>query len=188
MDCEYNSALSESLECKDQGTLRERIQCRLDLKKSPPQGLNIAYMPEECTALFDEAGKDACITRYSDVQNCWNSNSEKTDTCLKQHFNLNNVAQRKNQCGNDATCLYSLSSDVNNLAALRIQELENRAETMLNKGLIDESATVDIISYMEQQKLAFQNSPSSGDRVRVLNSVKQKWKSFIDGLIAEARK
>lgn len=182
MDCEYQSTLSQSLECGNLGTIRERVQCRLDLNVDAPQGLNIAFMPEECGALFDEKGKDACIMKYSDVEKCWNKNSEKTDTCLKQQFNLNNIAQRKTQCGSDATCLYLLSSDVNDLAKLRIHELEFRAETMLNLGLISENDAIDIISYMEQQKLAFQNSPANADRVRVLSNVKSKWKNFIDGL------
>ena len=182
MDCSYESTLSESLECQDQGTLRQRVECRLNLDKSPAQGLNIAFMPEECAALFDATGKDACIMKYSDIQNCWNTNSANTDTCLRQHFNLNNVAQRKTQCNNDATCLYTLSSEVDDLAKLRIHELEFRAETMLNKRLIGMDDAVDIIFYMEQQKLAFQNSPSSDDKVRILSSVKNKWENFIDEL------
>jgi hypothetical protein len=181
MDCEYASTLSKSLECADLATLKQRIQCRLDLKKDPPSGLNIAFMPEECSTLFDAASKDACILRYSNAQSCWNSDSTTTDKCLKKQLNLNDLQSRKNAC-NDASCLATLSDDVDILTKFRIQELQNRAEAMLNKGLISESDAIDIIYYLEQQKLAYNNAPTSADKIRYLENVKDKWIEFIDGL------
>lgn len=181
MECEYVSELSASLECRDQPTLMQRIQCRFDLERDPPQGLNIAYMPEECAAIFDEEGKNECINRYSAVQRCWGNDFKNTDSCLKQQLNMNNVMQRKNQC-NDADCLYRLNSDVNNLAKLRIHSLIYRAELMFKNNLADKDSAIDIIAYMEQQKLAFQNSPTAGDRVRILENVKNEWNDFIDEL------
>lgn len=185
MDCEYVSQLSLSLECRDQSTLKQRVECRLELEKNPPQGLNIAYMPEECIAVLDETGKEDCIRRYSDAQSCWDNDFKKTDNCLKNKLNVNNVRARKNSCDNDATCLYSLNSDVNNLAKLRIHELEYRAQRMLGKGMLTQDSAIDIISYLEQQKLAFDNSPTVSDKVRVLSNVIDEWNDFIDELIEE---
>lgn len=181
MECEYVSELSASLECRNEPTLKQRIECRLNLEKNPPQGLEIAYMPEECTASFDEEGKKACIKRYSAVQKCWSNDFRNTDSCLRQQLNMNNFMQRKNQC-NDADCLFELNSDVNNLAKLRIHSLIYRAELMLDKTLADKDSVIDIIAYMEQQKLALQNSPTAGDRIRVLENVKDRWDDFIDEL------
>jgi hypothetical protein len=59
---------------------------------------------------------------------------------------------------------------------------------MFNNGLIDEDSAIDIISYLEQQKLALGNSPSSSDKIRILTNVKSEWKDFIDDLIAEEGK
>lgn len=184
MDCEYASTLSQSLECADFDTLKQRIQCRLNLDKTPPSGLNIAFMPEECSTLFDAVSKDACIMRYSNVQPCWNPDSSRSDNCLREQFNLNNLKSRKNAC-NDASCIASLSTDVDTLAKFRIHELEYRAETMLDKGLISENDAINIIYYLEQQKLAFNNAPTSADKIRYLGNVKDKWRAFIDGLIEE---
>lgn len=182
MDCEYISELSSSLECRDLPTLKQRVECRLNLEKTPPAGLNIAYMPEECIAVLDETGKEECIMRYSDAQSCWNKDYARTDNCLKEQLDLKNIASRKNSCNGDASCLYSLNADVNNLAKFRIHELEYRAERMLSKGMLSEDSAIDIISYLEQQKLAFGNSPTTSDKVRVLSNVIDKWTDFIDEL------
>jgi len=181
MDCEYVSTLSKSLECADLSTLKQRIGCRLGLDKSPPPGLNIAFMPEECSTLFDAVSTDACIMRYSNAESCWGSDSSKTDSCLKRQFNLTNLMSRRNAC-NDASCTSSLTDDVDSLAKFRIQELENRAATMLSKGLITQDDAVNIIYYLEEQKLALNNAPTNTDKIRYLSDVKNKWTSFIDGL------
>ncbi len=182
MDCEYVSQLSLSLECRDFPTLKQRVGCRLDLDKDPPEGLDIAYMPEECIAVLDETGKEECIMRYSDAQSCWNNDYKRTDNCLKEQLDLKNIASRKNSCDGDASCLYSLNDDVDNLAKLRIHELEYRAERMLSKGMLSKDSAIDIISYLEQQKLAFENSPSTSEKIRALSNVMEKWVDFIDGL------
>ncbi|MGV8151319.1 MAG: hypothetical protein ACP5NV_06350 [Candidatus Woesearchaeota archaeon] len=183
VECVYVSDLSRLLDCSEIETSKERIRCILNSQSYPPSDLNIGYLPEECSNAIGGEDKDACIRRYSDAAVCWSDNYHDTDDCLKTLLNLDNgVLSRKNACNNDASCIEKLDEDVLSLAKFRIHELEYRVEGMLDKNLISENSAVEIIYYLEHQKLALDNAPSRVDRIKALSNVKDNWDDFVDDL------
>ena len=185
--CVYTTSLSSKLKCSDIEIMTQRIDCRLQLTKTDlSEGLNIAYMPEDCRAIYDSVQKDRCIQSYSDSQRCYALEGDNKNICLKKLLNISDINTRKNSCQDDS-CLNSLRNDVYTMVKFRISDLEQNAILMANKGLISRSQAVQIIVQLEQEKLAFDNAASTQARVDSLSSAKQKWKDFINGLKEAAK-
>jgi hypothetical protein len=186
--CTYVSTLTASLKCSDLDTMKKRINCRLGLTESDlPAGLEIAYMPEECSVLSNINDKESCIKLYSDAQKCWSfAIGQKRTDCLKQVLNLGSMNSRKSSCNDDA-CLNRFRQDVYSLAKLHIDELEERAATMVDKGLATKSEASDIMTSLEQEKLLINNAADNTQRINALNDAKDSWNGFIRGLKESAQ-
>jgi hypothetical protein len=182
--CRYVSATVNSLKCLDLNSTRDRVACRLGLTRfDTANGLQIAYLPEECNQADTGDEKDACVKLYSESQNCWHLDIGARNSCLKEMFNITDIVAMKNSCKTGAdfnnTCYTSLKKNVYGLVRLKIYELEERAKVMMDNGLITKDQATGITTQLEQDIVSFDNANNKIGRVKVLNDVKSQWAAFI---------
>ena len=187
--CEYVTPTSSKLKCTEMDTTRQRVLCRLGLSsKDLSAGLNLAYEPEDCRAIYDSVKRDECIKQYSDMQQCWEYDTGSSRTrCIKDRLNVLDVSKSVSVCKTDVTCIALVRKNVYALIKFQIDELENRAKEMNNQDLITKSQAADVMSFLEQQKLAIDNAKSKQDRIKAVESAKQQWIEFINQ-VKEAQK
>ena len=178
--CAYVSETLYSLKCHNLGTMKERVECRLrltdaDLKKE----LQIAYLPEECRALNNDAEKEDCVLLYSKSQQCWGLPiGNLRNNCLKKILDIKDIKEEKQSCKNPA-CFASLKKKSYALIKFGFYDLEERAENLYEKGLISKEKAAEIITELEQDKVAFNQAASKEQRKQVILETKKSWNEFV---------
>ncbi len=178
--CTYVSELVASLKCMNLQTLKQRVDCRLGLNDSDLRTeLQIAYLPEECRALYDPDEKDACIKLYSDSQPCWKlPQGEQRRDCLRHILNILDIEKHKQYCGQGAACLIDLRRKVYALIKFSFYDLEERTEDLYKDGKITRQQAVEIISQLEVEKMNFNQATSKQQRQQIIKGTKDIWRDF----------
>jgi hypothetical protein len=180
--CQYVSEIIRNLRCTNQETMRERIACRLRLSDEDlAKELEISYLPEECRGIMDGREKDDCVKLYAQSRPCWRLEmGDLRNGCLREILNLTDINTHRENCRSMPGCAKELRTRVYALAKFKIYDLEERAEDMMELGLITEEEAAGIITKLENHKLLFNEATNRDERIIVLNNVKADWKEFMD--------
>ena len=172
--------------CHTQGSIVDRIKCRLrlsdeELSETTPGGeTEIYFMPEECRPLADEA-RGRCVSQYAKVQTCWRFEGSLRGDCIKKRVGLpenSTVRDEKAKCaGRGDACREQLRQKVLSLVKFRFYGLEDKAAQLLRKG-VSEQVVADFIAGMEQKKQDFNAAPSPEARKQVVREAAKLWKNF----------
>jgi len=176
----------KGLKCGNLAALRERISCRLDLEKDEQEEeLELYYLPEECRALSGSE-RGICIASYKSVQACWKFPiGKKRISCVKRTMKLGIIQEEKETCNklageNRSTCVRELKNKVYNLIKWHFYDLEERAEDLMQRGLIGKDAVVEFISKTEQNKINFNDAKTQEEKRNIISLVKRDWEEFAD--------
>ncbi len=182
--CTYVSNLISSLKCSNLASLNERVACRLDLSENDlKKELEIAYLPEECRNINDNKKKDECILLYGSSQKCWILPiGDAREGCLKNILNIKDIQTQKQDCNNNQECLGNLKNNVYALIKFRFYDLEERAEELYEKDIIDKNKAADIIAKLEEEKVKFNEAKNKDERKQIILDTKKLWGDFITNL------
>ena len=171
---------SARYKCSTVSTMRDRIQCRLNLTEENEYN----YLPEECRALTN-ISREKCVTNYKKAQNCWTSlNDTERFNCAKRAFGLiGTVASQKAACDgltgtNRSKCILDLTDRVDAVVKFRIYNLEEKAQRLKEKG-VDEELVVNFVTLMEQQKQNYNEAKTTAEKKSIIMSVQSSWQEFI---------
>ena len=167
--------------CSEIETIGERIRCRLQLKEENEYD----YLPEECRALVNES-REKCVANYKKSQQCWKSlkDSERFK-CAASAFGLaGTVASQKAQCDNltgpnRSSCILQLRDTVDAVVKFRIYNLEEKAQRLMEKGLVDAGTAANFVIAMEQQKQNYNDVKTVAEMKAIIKGVQRLWKEFI---------
>ncbi|MBI4450731.1 hypothetical protein HY642_02035 [Candidatus Woesearchaeota archaeon] len=164
---EVKPVRGEELKCGGYLDIEDRVRCRIRLRVEQKNEYE-NFFPEECITRDD---KQACLKTYQAVQGCWQfPNGEPRIGCAKKQLNLGDVAQEKARCAQmpeQADCLVALRIKVYDLVKFRLYNLEEQAEEMLDKGLLEENAVVDLVIAVERIKREF-NAATTKEQLKAL--------------------
>lgn len=178
---EVSSEEAAKYKCSSIDTMRERVKCRLQLKEENEYD----YLPEECRALVNES-RGSCVSNYHKSQQCWVSlnDSERFD-CAKKAFGFaGTVASQKSQCEgltgtNRSGCILQLRDRVDAVVKFRIYNLEDKAQRLMENGLVDLETVTAFVTALEQQKQNYNNAKTTADKKAVVMGVQKLWQDFI---------
>ena len=167
--------------CADLLSMFDRVKCRLSLSHEERENqLRVVYLPEECKPLqADAQGK--CIALYDSLQKCWKFEGTERIGCVKSEVKLGDIAEERNKCGNDSSCLSTLKEKVYSLIKFRFYDLEERAEEMLEEGA-DINIVSDFVTSIELKKQEFNNAKTFEERKKIILQVKELWKEFLEAV------
>ena len=167
--------------CSTIDAMRERIKCRLQLKEENEYD----YLPEECRALVNES-RETCIANYKKSQSCWVSlKDNERFKCAKSAFGLvGTVAAQKSQCDdftgtNKSSCILKLRNRVDAVVKFRIYNLEEKAQRLMEKGLVDAETAANFVTALEQQKQNYNEAKTVAEKKTIIRAVQKLWKEFI---------
>lgn len=177
--CNYISNMIASLKCHNLGTIKERVACRLGLTDADLRNeLEIAYLPEECRALNNDADKEDCVMIYSKSQQCWTLPIKKRSNCLKQIFDIKDLKNERVSCKNPS-CFATIKKKAYMLIKFKFYDLEERAEMLYDNKLITKEQAADIIAKLEENKIAFNGAKTKEERKQIILETKKLWNNFI---------
>ncbi|MBI1968759.1 hypothetical protein HYS49_02510, partial [Candidatus Woesearchaeota archaeon] len=165
----------KELKCGGYLDLEDRVRCRLRLREEQRDDYE-NFFPEECTSWKNQ---DQCVALYRKVQECWDQEKPSRIACLRQKVGVLNVQQQKAACGEDQACHDKLRLDVYTLIKLRLYNLEEEAEELLEAGKVTEDDVADFVIKMEQSKLAFNAAQSKQERISVIVQAQRYWQEFV---------
>lgn len=176
----------DHLQCGNLPTLDARVRCRVNLAPAGiDRELELQYLPEECRAEKDASVQAACIARYRAIVPCYKPpEGEQRFSCGRQALGLDApVADllRSCQAGPDAeraACLQALRGKVYAMVKFRFYDLEDRAEDLFARGASTDRIGT-FVSYMETEKLAFNQAGTKDERLAIVRDVQAHWKAFI---------
>ncbi len=170
--------------CSTIDTMRERIKCRMQLKEENEYD----YLPEECRAQVNES-RENCVSNYKKSQQCWVSlNDTKRFECAKKSFGLVfKVAVEKDICNNGTSfsrplCILQLRDSVDAVVKFRIYNLEEKAQRLMGKGLVELDTVTAFVTAMEQQKQNYNDAKTVEEKKAVVRGVQKLWKDFISSI------
>lgn len=162
----------ENSKCGGYLDIEERVRCRLDLREEQKDEYE-NFFPEECKSWPDQ---QKCVQLYKSVQNCWKlPNSIARISCLQGKVGISNVREQKSACGTDQACLEELRKNVYTLIKLRLYNLEEEAEELMEEGQLTKEEVADFVVKMEQSKLAFNLAQTKQERKKVIMQARQYW-------------
>ena len=178
---EVSSEESVRYKCSTVSTMRDRIKCRLNLTEENEYN----YLPEECRALVNESRVN-CVANYKKSQSCWVSlrDTERFE-CAKSAFGLvGTVASQKAACDgltgtNRSSCILKLRDRVDAVVKFRIYNLEEKAQSLMQKGLVSEESATDFVTAMEQQKQNYNEAKTTAEKKTIIIGVQGSWQEFI---------
>jgi len=185
---------TSELKCGDLPTLRERVECRIELSEYElGKELELQYLPEECRTIINQGLQESCIQRYESVQQCWqNPVGPSRISCVKKQFNLGDIKDEKATClasnpSNKETCLNELEDKVFALVKFRVYDLEERAEELLEEGASEE-AVINLVAKLEEKKLEFNDASTIEDKKNVIKAVRNIWQDFVNEIKDQIKK
>ncbi|MEM2138134.1 MAG: hypothetical protein QW568_03535 [Candidatus Anstonellaceae archaeon] len=177
------------LECGNESTVRERVQCRLKLAQKPYEGLR--HVPEECREKDSDDDRKECFELYDRVQPCRNlTTNEEKFACVRMRLNkTGNIASEFRGCQasqNPTACMALAKEKIHYEAKFKIYNLEHAAEKLMNRGVSNETITEFIVK-LEQFKVDFDAASTKEEKKAVLEQVRAAWQEFKRAAIAEIK-
>ncbi len=177
--------LSQGLKCGNLASREERVRCRLNLEDEEYARENeLLYLPEECRGLSGDR-RNRCINIYKKTQRCWQFPvGESRLQCVRENLNLGrSLSTEIKNCDSRGTeraqCISDTREKIFDLVKFRFYDLEERAEGLKEKGLVNEDDVVGLVAALEEKKVEFNNAATIKDKKRTVLEVRQIWKEFI---------
>ena len=162
----------EKSKCGGYLDIEDRVRCRLNLREEQKDEYE-NFFPEECKSWPDQR---KCVQLYKSVQNCWKlPNSLARISCLQGKVGITNVREQKSECGTDEACREKLRQEVYTLIKLRLYNLEEEAEELMEEGKLTKSEVAEFVVKMEQSKLAFNQASDKQERKQVIVQARAYW-------------
>ncbi len=180
---EVKAESGKELKCGGYMSLRDRIACRLGLRDEQRNEYENFY-PEECKS--GAVNSTECLETYQSVQKCWSfPNGESRINCVKREIKLGDLSAGREAClglqGTErASCFKGFNKKIYSLVKFRLYNLEEEAERLAERGLIDKNALTDFVVNMELKKQAFNNAKSKEERKMAILEARGEWKSLAD--------
>ncbi len=178
---EVTAEEAEKYKCSSADIMRERIKCRLQLAEENEYD----YLPEECRAQVNES-RGSCVANYRKSQDCWKSDKDSERfKCAASAFGLvGTVAEQKAQCDgmagqNRSNCILQLRDRVDAVVKFRIYNLEDKAQHLMEKGLVDLETVTGFVTAMEQQKQNYNDAKTIAEKKAIVKGVQKRWQEFI---------
>lgn len=168
------------LKCSD-GTLNDRIKCRLELPEERNGTTKLFYIPEECRDLQEPLAKAKCLSLYDSLQKCRKLSQEQRWSCARQQVGLKKdyFSDCRKLSGNEKiNCIKEVKEKVFTGVKWRLYDLEEKAEEYEKKG-ISEDTVVSFIEKIELAKKDFNNSQTIAAKKEVVLKVKGYWVDFL---------
>ncbi len=176
----------QQLLCGDKLTRRERVQCRLNLKKEEFEyEYSLRFLPEECIPLAENK-KQRCIQIYKDVQQCWEfKNDQARVSCVKTQLKFKGVSEEIRECTplkeeEKRNCIESVKENVFTIIKFKMYNLEEKAEELLSEGKAQEDAVTSFIAEVEGKKIEFNQAQSIYGKRQIISAVNKLWKEFLN--------
>ncbi len=167
------------LECGNQSTMRERVECRLKLQVKDSDGLR--HVPEDCRVQNGTKQTD-CLGLYDKAQPCRNlSTNDDKFACVREKINkTGNITSEYRGCQasqNPIACMAEAKEKVHYMAKFQIYNMENAAEKLLGRGVSNGTIT-DFITKLELHKVDFDAAATKGAKVQILKDTLADWQAF----------
>ena len=164
----------EELKCGGLLELEDRVRCRINLESEQEEYQN--FFPEECRNREDS---EKCHQLYRSVSECWDlSPSEKRINCLKAKINLNDIKKERESCSN-INCKIELNEKLKTMIKLRFYNLEEQAEILEEKGLLQEDDLVEFVTEIERKKSEFNDADTKEEMRNIIQDVQSLWKDLM---------
>jgi len=174
-DSKAEEQSGKEFKCGGYLDLEDRVRCRLRLREEQRAEYE-NFFPEECKSWKNQG---QCVELYQKVQECWEQEKPSRIACLRQKVGVLDVRSQKAACGEDQACHDKLRQDVYTLIKLRLYNLEEEAEELLEARKVTEDAVADFVIQMEQSKLAFNAAQSKQERIAAIVQAQQYWQEFV---------
>lgn len=180
--------------CTEGKTMRERVKCYLKLTIDKVD--SVKYVPEECNVIKDQQKFNKCIALYRMEQSCRkdDQNDSEREKCIKPKLllkpelneDVSDCRKIQNVSAKNA-CLADVKENVFALVKFRIYTLVYKAEELKKKGA-DEEKVADFITFLNQQKLKFNDAQTITEKKDIVKQVKSEWKKFKEETGLEIKK
>ncbi len=183
---EQNTSLIEedNLKCGGYLGIEDRVKCRLSLREEEKDEYE-NFFPEFCRSLSFQ-GQNNCLKVYKSVAKCWPfENGPKRIDCVKNELgieNINNLAQEVKKCDNTTDkkgCIKNLKKSWEYLIIFRIYNLEEAAEKLMEKRLLDREDVANFSVKVELKKQDFWQATNIQEKKQIINDVRNLWKDLI---------
>jgi len=163
----------ESLKCGGLLEIKDRVRCRINLENEQEEYQN--FFPEECRNHKDP---DKCLQIYRSVSECWDLiTSKKRINCLKEKINL-----KENEICTSIECKKELNEKILTMIKLRFYNLEEQAEILEERGLLNKEPIIDFVAEIEQKKLEFNDAKNKQEMKQIIQDVRILWKNLIKNI------
>jgi len=164
------------LKCGGLLNVRDRVKCRINLPTNSEKEEYENFYPEECRNHKDP---DKCIQIYRAVSICWDEiKSEDRFNCLREKIELGDIKKEKSECQTQQ-CREELNDKILTLIKLRFYNLEEQAEILEEKGLLDQEELIDFVTKIENKKLEFNSVKSKEKMKKIIEDVRTLWENLI---------
>ncbi|TSC76302.1 MAG: hypothetical protein G01um101431_923 [Parcubacteria group bacterium Gr01-1014_31] len=171
--------------CSDLPALPERISCRLRLSETElARQQAILYLPEECRTLGDTTAREQCVSRYRQLQACWEFPvGPKRIACVKKILGVEDLTAAASACAQlpaneQDDCRVTLRTQVYALIKFRFYDLEERAEDLVERGA-PVARVAQFITAQEEAKQRFNLATTKTQRRAIILEVRAAWQTFI---------
>ncbi len=178
---EVTSEEAAKYKCSNVDTMRERVKCRLQLKEENEYD----YLPEECRAIVNQS-RESCVSNYHKSQDCWKSDKDSERfKCAASAFGLlGTVASQKAACDNltgqnRSSCILELRDRVDAVVKFRIYNLEEKAQRLKERGIVDLDTVTGLVTALEQQKQNYNDAKTTAEKKDIIRGVQKLWQDFI---------
>jgi hypothetical protein len=161
----------KKLKCGGYIGIEDRVRCRLDLRGDERDEFE-NFFPEECLTHIDEK---ACLELYQKVAGCWdNVRCHMRTNCLKEAIAYNPARQCSNK-----ECRKDQNEKILTYIKLQFYNLEEQAEMLEERGVLEEDQLVDFIVFAELKKQEFNQAKNKGQMLKIINQVRLEWKKLM---------
>ncbi len=173
------------LKCGQLATLKERVQCRLELKPKELQTeFSILYFPEYCKVEESTEKQMECIGLYQAFKPCWALPiSPERLTCGKKVSGIsvspeNDRAQcLRKKSSSQSACLKEVKVSAENYMLFQMYEYEFRAEDQLKKSQATLLKVAEFDVFVEKIKREVDKSEDTKVWKNLLQKIQKKFKT-----------
>lgn len=183
-----------TLQCGNKPALRDRIFCRLELTPAGiARELELQYLPEECRAIKNRAGKKICVAKYKSLKSCFDIPvGDARTACARRALGLGATSKEDDglcaaKIGSKKTaCQAAVRDKIYSLTKFGMYDREDQAEDALMKGA-DLNATADFVTLVENKKQFFNTVKTDSAREKIVREVDEAWKKFVKQIPAPGK-
>ncbi len=156
-----------ALKCGGLLDLKDRVRCRVNLEKEKNEYEN--FFPEECRTRKNPTSSTACYNLYRTVSPCWAYPSfNERYSCLKEKVEIDKAQNKQEK-----------NERLLTLIKLRFYNLEEQAEMLEEKNLLNKEDIIDFVVQIELKKQAFNQAKTKEEMKQIIQDVRNLWTSLM---------